>query len=73
LSLADATEDITNYKEGFEEFFRQAECWPEARDIQPAASAAYLAAEELSGKLDVVVNTDTITTRCILCRLTARC
>ncbi len=72
LSLADPTEDITGYKKGFEEFFRQAERWPEARDIQPAASASYLAAKELSGKLEVVVNTETITTRCVLCRLTSQ-
>jgi len=72
LSLADLTEDITGYKKGFEEFFRQAERWPEAKDIQPAASASYLAAKELNGKLEVVVNTETITTRCVLCRLTSQ-
>jgi hypothetical protein len=72
LSLADPTENITGYKKGFEEFFRQAERWPEAKDIQPAASASYLAAKGLNGELEVVVNTETITTRCVLCRLTSQ-
>jgi hypothetical protein len=71
LSLDDPTEDITGYKRDFEEFFRQAERWPEAKDLKPAAEASYLAAQELRGKLEVVVNTETITTRCPLCRLTS--
>ncbi|HEU5392802.1 MAG TPA: hypothetical protein VFV73_43630 [Streptosporangiaceae bacterium] len=71
LSLDDPTEDITGYTKCFEEFFREAERWPETRDLQPAAAASYLAAQELSRKLEVVMNSETITTRCPLCRLTS--
>jgi hypothetical protein len=68
LSLTDPAEDITKYKKAFEEFFRAAERWPEARAIRPQWMARSATAAEINGKLDVIAHTETFTTRCVMCR-----
>ena len=68
LSLADPTEDTTKYKETFEEFFREAERWPEAKNFRSTSLARNRAGQKLQEELDIIVNTETFTTRCRLCR-----
>jgi hypothetical protein len=68
FSLIASPEDIRGYQETFEEFFREAERLPEATGLQEVGSAAYTAKQRLTRELDVIMNKDTFTTRCTLCR-----
>jgi hypothetical protein len=69
LSLTDPADDVTKYKTLFEEFFRSAERWPEARDIRPQWLARSAAIAEVKAKLDVIANMESFTTRCFMCRV----
>jgi hypothetical protein len=60
--------DVPAHKQDFEEFFRRAESWPEAADIQSKWDGRDSVAEAAIKLLTAAANTDPITSRCSLCQ-----
>lgn len=67
FSVSGPAVDVGALVREFEEFFRTAETWSEATGIREALSLRHAAEKTAVAALDVVANTDTITTRCPLC------
>lgn len=60
--------DVPARKQDFEEFFRRAESWPEAADIQSKWDGRDSVTEAAIELLTAAANTDPITSRCSLCQ-----
>jgi hypothetical protein len=60
--------DAPAFQETFEQFFKEAELWPEAAALRHAWDELQETKAPAIEQLAIAANTDPITTRCFLCR-----